>query len=75
MIELRLELTPYDPEKRTGGVRKVQRSAQTSGNSGYSAYSDDGDVTLSRPALPRKRAALAEDTYEFGVVRYPEIEL
>ena len=74
MIELRLELTPYDREKRSG-VGKVQRIAQTSGNSGYSAYSHDGDVTLSRPAFPRKRVTLEEDTYEFGVVRYPEIEL
>src|SRR6266851_46321 len=50
-------------------------SGERSWSQSYSVHSHDGDVILSRPRLPRKRATLAEDTYEFGVVRFPEIEL
>ena len=74
MIELRLELNVYAPEGSKKRVRRVQPSEQSS-STGYSAYGDDGDVTLGRPNLPRKRTPLPEDTYEFGVVRIREIEL
>ena len=79
MIELRLDLMTYASQQEAKrGVRRgrrVQPFEASSSSSGYSSYCDDGDVMLRRPALPRKRTPLAEDTYEFGVVRFPEIEI
>lgn len=78
MIELRLELQPYYDDRDPRNTRRVQRgsaAARTGGWSSSSSHGDQREVALPGPALPRRSAALEEDTFEFGAVRFPEIEL
>ena len=76
MIELRLELQPYYDDRDPRNTRRVQRSSATSrgGWSSSSSHGDQREVALRGPALPRPSATLEEDTFEFGEVRFPEIE-
>jgi len=79
MIELRLELQPYSPrsERVRSRTNRVERSTPARRVEWDSSTTDGDqwDVSLRRPRLPRRDTALAEDTYEFGVVRVPEFEL
>lgn len=76
MIELRLELQPYYNDRDVND-RRVQRGSSITRNNGWSSSSSDSDKrepAFRGPGVPRHSATLEEDTFEFGAVRFPEIE-